>query len=99
MNLDKLDQSAFAVPNGDGFFDYVPGITIDPKFGRIIFPTIEPFGQFLFKILENPNSSDENYNSQITYNENQKKYVFKEMYSLTKAAALESSEKNKFQLK
>jgi len=99
FDMDRLNKYKDLAPKGDGFFDYIPGITIDPKFGRIIFPTVEPFGKFLFKILDNPNSSEENYNSQITYNENQKKYVFKEMYSLTKAAALENSEKNKFQLK
>ena len=99
FDLDRLNKYQDLAPRGDGFFDYVPGITIDPKFGRIIFPSVQPFGEFLFKILDDPNSSEENYNSQITYNENQKKYVFKEMYSSTKAAALESSEKNKFQLK
>jgi cell surface protein SprA len=97
--LDRLNVYEDIAPKGDGFFDYIPGITIDPKFGRIIFPKVEPFGEFLFKILENPNSSIENYNSESTFNQNQKKYVFKEMYSLTKAGALESSEKNKFQLK
>ena len=99
FDLDRLNKYQDLAPKGDGFFDYVPGITIDPKFGRVIFPSVEPFGEFLFNILDNPNSSEENYNSELSYNENQKKYVFKEMYSLTKAAALESTEKNKFQLK
>ena len=34
-----------------------------------------------------------------TYNPNQEKYVFREMYALTKAAALETAEKNKFQMR
>ena len=99
MNLDRLNAYQDFAPNGDGFFDFIPGITVDPRYGRIIFPKVEPFGEFLFKLLDNPNSSKENYTSENTYNKNQKRYVFKEMYSLTKAAALEFSEKNKFQLK
>ena len=98
FELDKLNLYQDPVPEGDGFFDYIPGITIDPQSGRIIFPQIEPFGSYLFNILSS-NSGIENYNQQNTYNNNQKKYVFKEMYSLTKAAAFEVSEKNKFQLK
>lgn len=40
-----------------------------------------------------------NYEQPTTYNPNQEKYVFKNMYSQTKAAALEDSDKNKFQIK
>ena len=38
-------------PEGDGFFDFIPGITVDQKYGRIIFPTIEPFGETIFNLL------------------------------------------------
>jgi len=99
FRLDRLNIYQDLTPQGDGFFDYVPGITIDPKFGRIIFPQVEPFGAFLFDLLDDPNSSKEDYDRATTYNSNQKKYVFREMYALTKAAALEAIEKNKFQLK
>ena len=99
FNLDRLNFYRDPQPEGDGFFDYVPGVTIEPRYGRIIFPTIEPFGEYLFKILDNPNSQQEDYNNKESYNANQKHYVFEEMYSLTKAAAMEISEKNKFQLK
>ena len=99
MNLDRLNAYQDLVPNGDGFFDYLPGITIDPRYGRVIFPKVEPFGSFLFELLDNPESAKEDYEIDNSFNKNQKKYVFKEMYSLTKAAALEFTEKNKFQLK
>ena len=99
MDLDRLNAYQDLVPNGDGFFDYIPGITIDPRYGRIIFPKVEPFGEFLFQLLDNPESVKENYTEENSYNKNQKRYVFREMYSLTKAAALEFTEKNKFQLK
>ena len=99
FDLDRLNIYQDPEPKGDGFFDYIPGITIDPQYGRIIFPKVEPFGKFLFDLLDNPDSSNENYELTTTYNSNQKKYVFREMYALTKAGTLEASEKNKFQLK
>ena len=99
LELDKLNAYQDLVPSGDGFFDFLPGITVEPRFGRIIFTKVEPFGEFLFGILDNPSSAKENYDIDNTFNANQKKYVFKEMYTLTKAAALEFTEKNKFQLK
>ena len=99
MDLDRLNVYQDLVPKGDGFFDFIPGITIDQRYGRIIFPKAEPFGEFLFKLLDNPESAKEDYDIESTFNKNQKKYVFKEMYSSTKAAALEFTEKNKFQLK
>ena len=99
MDLDRLNAYQDLVPRGDGFFDFIPGITIDPKYGRIIFPKAEPFGEFLFELLDNPESSKEDYGTESSFNKNQKKYVFKQMYSSTKAAALEFTEQNKFQLK
>ena len=97
LNLDRLNLYNDPEPEGDGFFDFVPGITINPQYGRIIFPMVEPFGENLFKLLENPDTSNELYDSEITYNANQQKYVFRDMYALTQAAALETSEQNKSQ--
>ena len=99
FNLDKLNFYQDPQPEGDGFFDYIPGVTIEPQYGRIIFPNVEPFGEYLFELLDDPNSQREQYKNLETYNANQKRYVFNEMYVKTKAAALETTEKNKFQLK
>ena len=99
FNLDKLNFYKDPQPEGDGFFDYIQGVTIEPQYGRIIFPNIEPFGEYLFRLLDDPNSQKELYKNIETYNVNQKRYVFSEMYLKTKAAALETTEKNKFQLK
>lgn len=105
FNLDKLDQlndpvgdkDGNGIPDGDGFFDFLPGITVDATNGRIIFTTIEPFGRHLFDKLRN--NPGEDFNNTASYNANQSKYVFREMYAATKAAALEDASKNKFQLK
>ena len=99
FNLDQLNLYQDPQPEGDGFFDYIPGITIEPQYGRIIFPNIEPFGEYLFELLDDPKSQREQYKNIETYNANQKRYVFNEMYLKTKAAALETTEKNKFQIK
>tara|TARA_R110002051_G_scaffold66515_7_gene120437 strand:+ start:14219 stop:21325 length:7107 start_codon:yes stop_codon:yes gene_type:complete len=97
FNLDRLNVYNDIQPGGDGFFDFVPGQTIDVQGGRIIFTKVEPFGQFLFEELENGNSGQ--YDNVSGYNANQEQYVFRDMYELTKAAALQDPEKNKFILK
>ncbi|HUH51622.1 MAG TPA: cell surface protein SprA [Flavobacterium sp.] len=75
------------------------GITIDPRLGRIIFTSVEPFGSHLFDKLKTSENSLENYDDPTTYNLNQKKYVFSKMYTSTQAGSLQESDKNKFQLK
>jgi len=96
FNVDKLNYTNDPQEGGDGFFDFIPGLTVDTQKGRIIFTTVEPFGKHLFEKLRlNP---AEDYNGTI-YNLNQTKYVFRNLYKTTQAAALQESAKNKFQLK
>jgi cell surface protein SprA len=97
FNLDRLDIYQNPQAGGDGFFDYYPGITVDEEFGRIIFSTVEPFGEFLFEKLRN--SPTEDYENPVGYNGNQSLYVYRAMYEETKAGALDDAEQNKFQLK
>ncbi len=97
FNLDRLNVYNDIQPGGDGFFDFVPGITVDTRGGRIVFTKVEPFGEYLFEVLAN-NNEDE-YNNEAAYNSNQERYVFRDMYALTKAAALQNPEQNKFILK
>lgn len=99
FNLDRLNTNNDPQQGGDGFFDFFPGITVDSQNGRVIFTTVEPFGEHLFKKLASPGSS-ENYNVPSTYNANQNKYVFRSLYNSTKTVAeQQESDKNKFQLK
>tara|TARA_R110000744_G_scaffold50555_1_gene109228 strand:- start:4411 stop:11529 length:7119 start_codon:yes stop_codon:yes gene_type:complete len=97
FNLDRLNVYNDIQPGGDGFFDFISGQTIDVQNGRIIFTKVEPFGESLYEQLENGNSGQ--YDVTSGYNANQDKYVFRDMYSLTKTAALQDPEKNKFLLK
>lgn len=97
FGLDKLNVYNDLQNGGDGFFDFVHGITVEPEFGRIIFPSVEPFGAFIFELLKSGTSED--YESRLTYNDNQDKYVFAEMYRFTKREAEDYAAFNKFQLK
>ena len=86
LNLDKLDQSAFAVQDGDGFFDFVDNITVNSEKGFIIFPETEPFGADLSSSLTTPTDRGA--------------YVFEELYINTKAQAKNNFQnKDKFLLK
>lgn len=98
FNVDRLNYTNDPQPNGDGFFDFIPGLTVDQQNGRIIFTTVEPFGKYLFDKL-NTVGSGAIYDQPLTYNANQTKYVYPTMYASTQAAALQDSDKNKFQLK
>ena len=96
FNVDKLNYNNDPQTGGDGFFDFLPGLTVDQANGRIIFTTVEPFGKLIFDKLK---LGAENYYDTNTYNANQQKYVFRSMYANTAAAALQEADKNKFQLK
>ncbi len=99
FSLDRLNFNNDPQQGGDGFFDFLPGLTVDSQNGRIIFTTVEPFGEHLFEKLSLPTSSS-TYSMPETYNPNQAKYVFRTLYTGTKTQAeQQESEKNKFQLK
>ncbi len=72
-NLDNLNQAGEKTP--DGFFDFIEGITIDPLNGRITFPLVEPFGSDLASKF---NPAEANLKA---------KYVFQQLYDLTKSDA------------
>ncbi|NJB81368.1 T9SS outer membrane translocon Sov/SprA [Wenyingzhuangia aestuarii] len=80
-NLDRLDANNNLTRDvtgkdyqtGDGFFDFIDGLTVDTKNGSIIFPLIEPFGRDLESLLSNQADRD--------------KYVFKELYTTTASVA------------
>lgn len=97
FHLDQLNAYNDPQNGGDGFFDFVEGITIDSEYGKIIFPKVEPFGKYLYDELGGGSSySDANM---TTWNANQKKYVYRSLYTDIKSKAQEESERNKFILK
>jgi len=71
-------------PSPDGNFDFVEGVTVDSRNGRIIFPVLEPFGANLdSKFLA----------SETPYKQ---KYVFSELYDSTANDAGQIASKNKY---
>lgn len=83
MNLDKLNFNND--PQPDGFFDFIPGVTIKPQNGRIIFPVLEPFGSNLAEKLATDEMRDE--------------YVFNELYDSTLFVAQNETRLNKYLIK
>lgn len=64
LNLDNLNNQRD--PQPDGRFDFVDGVTINSRTGKIIFPVLEPFGSYMKKII-NDEAKDDPYLYQILY--------------------------------
>lgn len=79
-NLDRLDAHQEQRP--DGYFDFVEGFTVQAQVGKIIFPSVQPFGEYLSRQIGNPAIAD--------------KYVYQELYDSTLTIARQTAEKNKF---
>jgi len=80
FNLDTLNTQND--PQPDGVFDFVPGVTINLRNGRVMFPVLEPFGSSLAKKLDNPADSI--------------KFTYQALYDSTIFQAREFPEKNRF---
>ena len=83
MKLDRLNVNNDVQP--DGLFDFVEGVTINSRTGRIFFPVVEPFGSYLNDTLDNEVSRN--------------KYVFQELYDSTRFKAQEQTQLNKYLLR
>lgn len=82
-----LDQLNFyGDPAPDGFFDFIPGVTINTRTGKVMFPVLEPFGEDLQKELDLPND---------IYS----KYEYEDLYRKSVFNAQEAQEKNRFVLR
>jgi cell surface protein SprA len=89
LNLDNLNQQNQRVTDGDGVFDFVPGITMDAQRGLLYFPVLEPFGRYLQK----------KFGTSGEALAEAEKYVFLQLYDSTKTVARQNTEKNKFRIK
>ena len=85
LNLDRLNSQGEAQP--DGLFDFVEGITINSKQGKIIFPLIQPFGKDLIPAF-GPTPSTELI----------QKYIFQTLYDSTKTVAQQSQSTDRYVL-
>jgi cell surface protein SprA len=85
LNLDNLDSRN--EPHPDGRFDFVEGVTIIAKDGRVFLPLLEPFGSDLRKMITG---------GDVTKNRIADKYVYEELYDSTQTKARLIASKNKF---
>ena len=83
FGLDELNVQLD--PQRDGIFDFVPGLTIYPRNGRIMFPVLEPFGKTLRENFDGPDSLAA-----------QQRYVYDILYDSTVVRAREYPEFNRF---
>ncbi|MCO6486356.1 MAG: cell surface protein SprA [Saprospiraceae bacterium] len=83
LNMDKLNVQRD--PQADGIFDFIPGITIFPQNGRIMFPKLEPFGKALSDQITDPLLAAQ--------------YSFPDLYDTILVRAREVLDKNRFVIK
>ena len=83
FGLDELNVQLD--PQRDGIFDFVPGLTIYPRNGRIMFPVLEPFSKTLRDNFTGPDSL-----------QSINRYVYDILYDSTVVRAREYPEFNRF---
>ncbi len=88
FNLDELNVQGD--PVRDGIFDFVPGLTIFPNTGRIMFPVLEPFGEHLDEVKTIDGQRD------LLSDADKERFVYNELYDSTVVVAREYAEKNRF---
>ncbi len=88
FGLDKLNSQND--PQSDGIFDFVPGVTIIPRSGAIIFPVLEPFGTSLSNLITDPDFNVPNAAAIAD------SLSYQELYDSTVILAREQLFKNRF---
>ncbi|MCP4121112.1 MAG: cell surface protein SprA [Bacteroidetes bacterium] len=83
LGLDKLNNQLD--PQPDGVFDFIPNVTINSRTGRVYFPVVEPFGDFLREAI----------NNDLVANQ----VVYDILYDSTKVSAQQRPEYNRFIMK
>lgn len=82
LGLDRLNKQEQARP--DGLFDFMEGYTIHAATGRVYFPHVQPFGSGLRDSIGDTTLDD--------------KYLFDDLYTMTKTQAQQNAEQNKYYL-
>ena len=80
MGLDRVTVNN--EPQADGLFDFIQNITINPRNGKVYFPVLEPFGDYLKAQFNDPALGE--------------KYAYDSLYTTTKILAQQDVDKNRF---
>ncbi len=97
LNLDNLNSQLDYVPEGDGVFDFIEGVTIRSSNGRVIFPMVEPFGGYMKQKILSDIGKDGNSSPDETRSLAEK-MTFQALYDSTQYKAEQVTSKNKYYL-
>ena len=75
FNWDRLNSNGDGQQDGDGQFDFVPGLTIDENNGKLIFTKTQPFGTYIENVLGGHDP----------------KFVFSDLYTQLKSVATQAN--------
>lgn len=87
LGLDRLDRDGSARPDNE--FDFIPGVTIDPDAGLLIFPYLEPFGDRIVDVATSSGSS-------AAVGE---EFAFRDLYRRKKETARDNSGDNVYRIR
>lgn len=92
LNMFRLDNlNKTNDPQSDGVFDFIPGQTVIPTSGAIIFPVLEPFGSSLKSLIDSlPNMTPAEADTLY------KKYNYADLYDTSITAARRDLKSNQF---
>lgn len=82
LGLDRFDGNN--APNPDSKFDFLQGVSIDPKLGEVIFPSLRPFDSAIVQYFR---SIDQQVPDSL---------LFSDIYDTTMEAAQRNTERNKY---
>lgn len=80
LALDRISVVNEQTP--DGLFDFIPNVTINPQNGRVYFPVLEPFGDYLKKQFDSPVLGQ--------------KYAYDSLYTTTRVLAEQDVDHNRY---
>jgi cell surface protein SprA len=95
FGLDNLNLQGD--PGPDGIFDFVPGLTINLRSGRIMFPVLEPFGSNLLKKIDD--ADPVNPLTQPQLDALRTGLIYQQLYDSTTFVAREYQQLNRFMLR
>ncbi|MBC7777956.1 MAG: cell surface protein SprA, partial [Phycisphaerae bacterium] len=94
FNLDNLNLQGD--PGPDGIFDFVQGITINLRSGRIMFPVLEPFGSDLLEKIDTAEAGPLTQTQLAALNSS---LIYQQLYDSTTFVAREYQHLNRFMLR